>query len=114
MKPAEVEAFCLSRKAATVERPFGPNLQTFKVGGKIFAMLGDDGGLCFKASEIAYELLREQGRAERAPYLPRGGWLKVGDVEEWETQELSDLIAHSHSLVARGLTRKVRQSLGLE
>ena len=114
MQAAEVEAFCLSRTAATVERPFGPDVQTFKVGGKIFAMLEDRGGLCFKASEIAYELLREQGRAERAPYLPRGGWLRVARVEDWDVQELSDLIAHSHTLVARGLTRKVRQSLGLE
>ncbi|MHC3127138.1 hypothetical protein OB03_07480 [Brevundimonas sp. GN22] len=113
MKPAEVETFCLSRTAATVERPFGPNFQTFKVGGKIFAMLGDDGGLCFKASEIAYELLREQGRAERAPYLPRGGWLKVAAVEDWDDGELSDLIDHSHQLVTKGLTRKLRQELGL-
>ena len=113
MKAKAVEDFCLSRTAATVERPFGPDLQTFKVGGKIFAMLGDDGGLCFKASEIAYELLREQGRAERAPYLPRGGWLKVAEVEAWDEDELSGLIDNSHALVAKGLTRKVRQELGL-
>ncbi|WP_297800645.1 MmcQ/YjbR family DNA-binding protein [uncultured Brevundimonas sp.] len=113
MKVSAVEAFCLSRTAATVERPFGPNLQTFKVGGKIFAMLGDDGGLCFKASEIAYELLREQGRAQRAPYLPRGGWLKIASPEDWEEEELSDLLQNSHHLVAKGLTRKQRQELGL-
>lgn len=113
MKASDVEAFCLSRTAATVERPFGPNLQTFKVGGKIFAMLGDDGGLCFKASEIAYELLREQGRAERAPYLPRGGWLKIAAVDAWDDDELGDLIDHSHALVAKGLTRKAKQELGL-
>lgn len=113
MKASEVDAFCLSRPAASVERPFGPDLQTFKVGGKIFAMLGDDGGLCFKASEIAYELLREQGRAERAPYLPRGGWLKIADVEDWDADELGDLIERSHGLVAKGLTRKVRLELGL-
>lgn len=113
MKFAAVEAFCLSRPAATTERPFGPDLQTFKVGGKIFAMLHDDGSLCFKASEIAYELLREQGRAERAPYLPRGGWLRIADVDDWDVDELHDLIDRSHALVTKGLTRKVRQELGL-
>lgn len=113
MKASDVEACCLSRTAATVERPFGPDLQTFKVGGKIFAMLGDDGGFCFKASEIAYELLREQGRADRAPYLPRGGWLKIGAVDDWDDEELGDLIDRSHGLIAKGLTRKVRQELGL-
>lgn len=113
MTPAEVEAYCLSRPAAMVDRPFGPALRTFKVGGKIFALLDDDGGLCFKASEIAFEVLREQGRAQRAPYLPRGGWLKVPDVAQWDASELCELVEASHSLVARGLTRKIRQALGI-
>ena len=113
MTPAEVEAYCLSRPAATVDRPFGPALRTFKVGGKIFALLDDGGGLCFKASEIAFEVLREQGRAHRAPYLPRGGWLKVPGVAQWDASELCGLIDTSHALVARGLTRKMRQALGI-
>ncbi len=113
MKAEDVERYCLSLKGATVERPFGPDSQTFKVGGKIFAILGDDGGLSIKLSDIAYEAMTEQGLMRRAPYLPRGGWANTADIAGWDDQELSDLIARSHELVAAGLTRKVRTELGL-
>lgn len=113
MKAEDVERYCLSLKGATVERPFGPDSQTFKVGGKIFALLGDDGGLSIKLSEVAYEALTELGLMRRAPYLPRGGWANTTDVTTWDDQELFDLIARSHELVAAGLTRKLRLELGL-
>lgn len=113
MKAEDVERYCLSLKGATVERPFGPDSQTFKVGGKIFALLGDDGGLSIKLSEVAYEALTELGLMRRAPYLPRGGWANTTDVTTWDDQELSDLIARSHERVAAGLTRKLRKELGL-
>lgn len=109
----DIETYCLSLPSAAVERPFGPTLQTFKVGGKIFAILSDDASLTFKASEIGYELLREQGRARRAPYLPRGGWLNIEHTQDWDRSELFGLIAQSHARVVAGLTRKTRQELGL-
>ena len=113
MQHGQVEDFCLSLKGVSIERPFGPDSQTFKVGGKIFAILGDDGGLSIKLSEVAYEALTELGVMRRAPYLPRGGWAYTDDVTGWDDQELSDLIARSHELVAAGLTKKARLELGL-
>ena len=113
MKAEDVERYCLSLKGTTAERPFGPDSQTFKVGGKIFAILGDDGGLSIKLSDIAYEAMTELGLMRRAPYLPRGGWANTTDVTGWDDQELSELIARSHELVAAGLTRKLRTELGL-
>lgn len=113
MKVEDVARYCLSLKGATVESPFGPDTRTFKVGGKIFALLGDDGGLSIKLSDIAYEALTELGVMRRAPYLPRGGWANTTDVSGWDDQELINLIARSHELVAAGLTKKLRAELGL-
>lgn len=112
MEARQVETFCLSLEGAVADRPFGPGLLTFKVGGKIFAILADEGTVSFKATEIAYELLREQGRARRAPYLPRGGWLNV-EVAAWDADELSGLLQQSYKTIVAGLTRKTRHTLGL-
>ena len=113
MQYRQVEDYCLSLKGAVSDRPFGPEMQTFKVGGKIFAILTDDGSLSLKLSEIAFEALIELGLMRRAPYLPRGNWANTTDVTSWDDQELKDLIARSHELVAAGLTKKVRQELWL-
>ena len=112
MQYGQVESYCLSLKGAVSDRPFGPSLQTFKVGGKIFALLGDDGGLSIKLSEVAYEALTELGLMRRAPYLPRGGWANTQDITGWDDQELTDLIARSYELVVAGLTKKARAELG--
>ena len=110
----DVERYCLSLKAAVAERPFGPSLLVFKVGGKIFALLNEtEANVSFKASDIANELLREQGRARRAPYLPRGGWLNVEHLDTWHQDELNDLIHWSYQRVMANLTRQARKDLGL-
>ncbi|MGI4819261.1 MAG: MmcQ/YjbR family DNA-binding protein [Janthinobacterium lividum] len=110
----DVERYCLSLKAAVAERPFGPSLLVFKVGGKIFALLNEaEANVSFKASDIANELLREQGRARRAPYLPRGGWLNVEQLATWDQDELNDLIHWSYQRVTASLTRQARKDLGL-
>lgn len=113
MQHRQVEDYCLSLTGAVSDRPFGPEMQTFKVGGKIFAILTDAGSLSIKLSEVAFEALTELGMMRRAPYLPRGGWANTEDIHSWDDQELKDLIARSHELVVAGLTRKVRKELGL-
>ncbi|MGH6979559.1 MAG: MmcQ/YjbR family DNA-binding protein, partial [Brevundimonas sp.] len=111
--PDELRDWCLEMRGAEETFPFSAGASVFKVGGKIFAILGDDGGLSIKLSEVAYEALTELGVMRRAPYLPRGGWAYTDDVTGWDDQELSDLIARSHELVAAGLTKKARLELGL-
>lgn len=113
MQYGQVETFCLSLKGAVSDRPFGPSLQTFKIAGKIFAILSDDGGLTIKLSDVAYEVLLELGRMRRAPYLPRGGWANTQDITDWDEAELSDLIVRSYEQVVAGLTKKTRAELGL-
>ena len=66
MDRAGVKQFCLSLPAATLDHPFGEDHDAFRVGGKMFAIMGAMGGLSFKASDIAFEVLTETGRAEAA------------------------------------------------
>jgi predicted DNA-binding protein (MmcQ/YjbR family) len=92
----------------------------WKVGGKVFAIGGWDGGgqprYTFKVSDIAYEFLKEQPGLRPAPYLASRGmkWIQHHDRPGLAPDELRDYIRESHRIVAGGLTRKLRRELGLE
>lgn len=83
----------------------------YKVGGKVFAICGDE-AVSFKVTEIGFVALTEGGPARQAPYLAKGQWVSVNlaDVDE---ADLADWIATSHGLIAAKLTRAVLAELGL-
>jgi predicted DNA-binding protein (MmcQ/YjbR family) len=90
----------------------------WKVGGKVFAIGGwrDDGlAVTFKAGEIAYELLKDQPGLRPAPYLASRGmkWIQHYAEPGLSDAELRDYIAHSHRIVAAGLSKKKQRELGL-
>ncbi len=111
MTPDEIEAHCLSLPAATMVVQWGGS-RVFKVGGKIFAACGEVWPVAFKASDIAYELLPEQGLARPARYLYRAKWLEL-DRDALAEDTLRGYLSEAHALVARRLTRKVRADIGL-
>jgi predicted DNA-binding protein (MmcQ/YjbR family) len=84
-----------------------------KVGDKVFALLGRDGGhIIFKVNEIAFEGLTALEGIAQAPYFAKRSWVAVarGALAE---RDLKAYIAASHRLVAGKLTRKARAALGL-
>ncbi len=87
-----------------------------KVGAKMFAAGGGFPGedaYVFKATQLTFQLLREQGLATRAPYLPRGNWLRV----EGGAMSNAGLFSHieqSYRMIAASLTRAERARLGLD
>jgi len=58
-------------------------------------------------------ILVETGVGVRAPYLPRGGWLALTSPDALPDGDLEAYLIQSHSLVAAGLSRSTRRSLGL-
>ena len=105
-------AFCASFPGAEVSQPFGPDHDCWKVGGKMFAIIGQAGdGVSVKTDhpETA-RLLIETGRAIRAPYL-HASWARVpfGCVGD---DELRERIATSYALIRAGLPKKVQATLG--
>lgn len=104
---------CLTLPGVTLDHPFGDDHDAYKVGGKMFAIVGGMGGLSFKVSDIAFEVLTEAGRARPAPYLARARWVHLDDPADWPDDELAEHLAIAHSLVAAKLTRKARAALEL-
>lgn len=113
MDRAGVGRVCLALPGTTVDHPFGEDHDAYKVGGKMFAIVGGMGGLSFKVSDIAYEVLTETGRAAPAPYLARARWVHLADPADWPDEELAEHLRTAHALIAAKLTKKARAQLGL-
>ncbi len=113
MDRAGVGKVCMALPSVTVDHPFGEAHDAYRVGGKIFAMVGEPGGISFKVSDIAYEVLTETGHARPAPYMARNKWVNLPQIDDWADDELAEHLAIAHGIVAAKLTKKARAALGL-
>ena len=114
----EFNAFCADLPATSHVVQWGGS-DVWKVGGKVFAICGwheEEDAFTFKASEIAYEVLRDQPGLRPAPYLASRGfkWIQHYAGPGLPDDELREHIRLSWRMVAEGLSRKKRQELGLE
>ena len=113
----EFDLFCASLPATTYVEQWG-GAHVWKVGGKVFAIGGwEENGpaFAFKASGIAFELMKSAPGMRPAPYLASRGltWLQRTDESTVSDQELRGYLQISHGLAAAGLSRRARQALGL-
>ncbi len=111
------EAYCLSLPGATLSVQW-EGAYVFKVGGKMFAIGRPDGGgalggYSFKASDMAYELLIEDGACKPAPYLARAKWVQLLRRDALPEADLKAYLAQAHALVGAKLTKAMRKELGL-
>ena len=109
LTPAAVRKHCLSFPGATVNRQWG-NDHVFKVGGKMFAVVGiDDGkfhGLSFKAAADSFMILTQLPGIVPAPYLARHKWILIEDVNAVSPKQLEKLIRQSYELIRMKQSKK--------
>ena len=107
---APLNALCATLPGAEVSDPWGGGHDTWKVGGKMFALIGAMGhGISVKTDSIeTAQMLIEAGAAEKAPYLHRS-WVRVP--LEADPEELRHRIVTSYRLIRGGLPKKLQASL---
>jgi len=113
----EFNAFCRALPATSHVVQWG-GAQVWKVGGKVFAIGGwDDGApaFTFKASDIAYEMLKDQPGLRPAPYLASRGmkWIQHHGSPGLADDDLKKYLRESHRIVSLGLSKKRQRELGL-
>jgi predicted DNA-binding protein (MmcQ/YjbR family) len=91
--------------------------RTYVVGPRMFALAGALGEAAprytFKAGDMAFEHLVEQGLAEPAPYLGRARWVRLTGPDALPDDALLAYLAQAHALVAAKLPARLRRELGL-
>jgi predicted DNA-binding protein (MmcQ/YjbR family) len=111
--PAALKAAAMALSGAEFSVKWGAD-QVYSVGGKMFAATDEAAtNLSLKASDIAYEVLTETGRARPAPYAARFKWVMFDDLAVLDDDEVKDWLKTAHDLVAAKLPRKQRAALGL-
>jgi predicted DNA-binding protein (MmcQ/YjbR family) len=95
-----MRAIAMALPEATEEVTWGTDIN-FRVRKKIFAFPGRGGSLTVKADRDELPALLDDSRFTPAPYLARGGWVRMdltaGSVD-WS--EIDELIKTSYCLIA--------------
>ena len=108
-------AAALALPGATFDIKWGVD-RVYSVGGKMFAHAGIEGDpepkYMFKTSDLAFELLVEQGLATPAPYLARAKWVQLVKSDALSDGDLEAYLKEAHRIVAAKLPAAVRAGLG--
>jgi predicted DNA-binding protein (MmcQ/YjbR family) len=116
MRHATIEKFCLALPAATLTVQW-EGMRVYKVGGKMFAMLGPKEQkpheLHFKASETSIFILTQLPDIVPAPYLARAGWVTMKRIDALPDKDVKAYLEQAHAMIAAKLPKKKRAELGL-
>jgi predicted DNA-binding protein (MmcQ/YjbR family) len=103
---------CRSLPGSTEGYPFGAGALVFKVGGKVFAILGET-SISLKCDPGLAVVLREQYPAVTPGYhLNKQHWNTVELDGSVPSDVLAEWIEDSYELAFSSLTRKQRAALG--
>ena len=87
-----------------------------KVGGKVFSLFGlseDPGCIVFKCTEDSFVVLTGIEGVKQAPHFAKRQWVSVPKVPDIPDDEIEAYLRRSYHLVSQGLTKKLRQELGI-
>jgi predicted DNA-binding protein (MmcQ/YjbR family) len=106
-----VIAACRGQAGATDSYPFGEGALVFKVAGKVFAILADN-GVSLKCDPAFADIIRQQYAAVTAGYhLDKRHWNTIQLNGTVPGDQLTEWIEDSYALVVAGLSRAQRASL---
>ncbi len=113
MTRAVVNAHAAGLPGAARSDPWGGGHDAWKVGGKLFAVVGasEENGVNVKCVDVeTAALLIDMGHARPAPYFHKS-WVRIpwGLVDE---AELCERITLSYTTIRKGLPKKVQAALG--
>src|SRR6476619_5317788 len=110
----QVHAYCLSFPHVTEVVLWGNDL-VFKIGGKMFAVIGLDAAsdhcMSFKCTPEKFAELTERKGIVPAPYVARYHWVALERFSALGDKELKTLLRNSYDLVLEKLPRKLRAQL---
>jgi predicted DNA-binding protein (MmcQ/YjbR family) len=113
MNNDSIRAHCLDLPHTTEMVQWGDDL-LFKVGGKMFAVMGLEPHhvvLSFKATPEQFYELQEREGVIPAPYMARNQWLALERFDAVRDDELKELLATSYRLVYEKLPKRIQEEL---
>jgi predicted DNA-binding protein (MmcQ/YjbR family) len=110
----QVHAHCLSFPHVTEVVLWGNDL-VFKIGGKMFAVIGLDAAsdhcMSFKCTQEKFAELIERNGIVPAPYVARYHWVALERFNALNEKELKTLLRAAYDLVLAKLPKKLKAQL---
>jgi predicted DNA-binding protein (MmcQ/YjbR family) len=110
----QVHAYCLSFPHVTEVVLWGNDL-VFKIGGKMFAVIGldpaSDHCMSFKCTPEKFAELIEEDGIVPAPYVARYHWVALARFNALSEKELKALLRTAYDLVLEKLPKRARTDL---
>lgn len=112
-----IVSYCLAKKAAKEDYPFGADSLVTKIEGKMFALISlnrdkEPLSISLKCDPVIAVNLREQHQAVVPGYhLNKKHWNTVYLGQDLRPEDIRPMIDHSYDLVFKGLTKKQRESI---
>jgi predicted DNA-binding protein (MmcQ/YjbR family) len=107
--------YCLTKPGAIEERPFGPGALVMKIGGKMFAIIGEDSEpltVSLKCEpEVAVALRDAYASVAPGYHLNKRHWNTVTLDGTIDAERVREWIDDSFDLVLEGLPRRVRAEI---
>lgn len=114
MTTQDIYEYCLKKKGVTEEFPFGEDTLVFKVGGKLFLLMGLQEGASFNAKcdpDYAVELREQHDEIIPGYHMNKKHWNTVYFNGHLKTKLIFELIDHSYDLVVSKLPKKLREEI---
>lgn len=112
-----IRSFCLGLAHTTEDFPFGEDTLVFRVGGKLYALMGTAArplAINLKCTpDEALELRARHPAITPGYHMNKRHWNTVLLDGSLPSELVQRLIADSYALVCSGLPRATRQALGL-
>jgi predicted DNA-binding protein (MmcQ/YjbR family) len=101
-----IREYCLSLPNSKENLQWGDNL-CFKVGGKIFVILGlDELRVCFKTAPDVFTELVEREDIRPAPYVGRYKWVMLDRLDAVSDDQFRELVRQSYEMVSTKVPKK--------
>lgn len=116
MERTQLKAICREHPGSTYDFQEDWQADRFMVGGKMFAMIGENKEgtpiLSLKCDPFRSEVLRsEYNEINPGYYMNKTHWISISINGEISSDMFTELIAHSYQLVFSGLTKKLQRDI---
>ena len=114
MNIEELRDYCLERPGVTEGFPFGEDTLVFKVGGKMFLLIGLAEGNSFNVKcepDLAIELRERYPEVKPGYHMNKKLWNTVYMGGALNDKQLKEMIDHSYLLVFAGLPKKIQAEI---
>lgn len=109
--------YCIIKPGVTEGFPFGEDTLVFKVGGKMFLLIGLSEGDRFNVKcdpELVVELREQHTEVQPGYHMNKTHWNTVFMSGSLTEKQLRDMIDHSYDLVRKSLPKKLQAEIAAE